>query len=101
MLRFLAFLDTVLELYVLVIIVMAVMSWLVAFDVINLRNNFVRSLWIGINALTEPALRPIRRVVPDLGGIDISPVILILIIIFIRSVVLGNLADYFASTAQI
>jgi YggT family protein len=75
-----------LDLYWWVIIVMAVMSWLLAFDVVNIRNNFVRSIWTGVNALTEPALRPIRRVVPPLGGMDISPIILLLIISFIQQV---------------
>ena len=97
MLRFLLFIDYVLDLYIWVIIITAILSWLVAFNVINMRNDFVRSIWLGLNAVTEPLLRPIRRVLPDLGGIDISPVILILIIVFIRSVVIGNLIEYFAS----
>jgi YggT family protein len=68
------------------------MSWLMAFNVINPYNQFVRSLWQGLNALTEPALRPIRRLLPDLGGIDISPLVLILICFFIQSVILPNIA---------
>jgi len=96
MLRLVVFLDYLLNLYIYIIIAMAIMSWLVAFNVINLHNNLVRSIWFGVNALTEPALRPIRRILPDLGGIDISPIILILIIIFIKSVLLGNIADYLA-----
>jgi YggT family protein len=75
-----------LDLYWWVIIVMAVMSWLLAFDVVNMRNNFVRSIWSGVNALTEPALRPIRRFVPPLGGMDISPIILLLVLSFIQQV---------------
>jgi hypothetical protein len=55
------------------------MSWLIAFNVINPYNQFVRSIWQGLNALTEPVLRPIRRWMPDLGGIDISPMVLIII----------------------
>ena len=97
MLRFLLFIDYVLDLYIWIIIITAILSWLVAFNVINMRNDFVRSIWLGLNAVTEPLLRPIRRVLPDLGGIDISPVILILIIVFIRSVLIGNLIEYFAS----
>ena len=97
MVRFLLFIDYVLDLYIWIIIITAILSWLVAFNVINMRNDFVRSIWLGLNAVTEPLLRPIRRVLPDLGGIDISPVILILIIVFIRSVVIGNLIEYFAS----
>ena len=92
MLELLGFISYVITLYVYIIIAGAVMSWLIAFNVINPHNQFVRSLWQGLNALTEPALRPIRRMLPDLGGIDISPLVLILICFFIQSVVLPNLA---------
>jgi YggT family protein len=93
MIRLIYFISGLLQLYVYIIIAQAIMSWLVAFDVINLSNNFARNVWFVLNAITEPALRPIRRFLPNLGGIDISPVILILIILFIQQVVLGNLAD--------
>ena len=66
------------------VIAMAIVSWLVAFDVINFRNDIVRSIWRFLEAITEPALRPIRRILPNLGGIDVSPVILLLIILFIQ-----------------
>ena len=78
------------NLYWWVIIVMAVMSWLLAFDVVNMRNDFVRSIWNAVNALTEPALRPIRRFVPPLGGMDISPIVLLLALSFLEQV-LGRL----------
>ncbi|MGE0204175.1 MAG: YggT family protein [Hyphomicrobiaceae bacterium] len=71
-----------------IIIASAVMSWLIAFNVINPYNQFVRTLWTAFNAVTEPLLRPIRRLLPDMRGIDISPVVLILILMFIRIVVL-------------
>ena len=73
-----------LNLYWWVIIVMAVMSWLLAFDVINMRNDLVRSIWNAANALTEPALRPIRRFLPPIGGMDISPIVLLLLLSFIQ-----------------
>jgi YggT family protein len=95
MLELLGFISYLITLYVYIIIAGAVMSWLIAFNVINPYNQFVRALWQGLNALTEPALRPIRRVLPDLGGIDISPLVLILICFFIQSVVLTNLAKLF------
>jgi YggT family protein len=79
------------QLYIWIIIAGAIMSWLIAFNVINPYNQFVRSLWTALNALTEPLLRPIRRRMPDLGGVDISPMILILICVFIQMVVLSNL----------
>jgi YggT family protein len=82
------FLAYVIWLYVLVVFVMAVVSWLVALNIVNVHNNFVRSLVEILYRLTEPALRPIRRFIPNLGGIDISPVILFLILMFIRNVVL-------------
>lgn len=60
-------------------------SWLYAFNVINSRNQFVNAIGSFLVNVTEPALRPIRRILPNLGGIDISPIILLLIIFFIRS----------------
>jgi YggT family protein len=76
-----------LDFYKVVIIVAAVMSWLIAFNVINIRNEFVRSVWGAIVALTEPALRPIRRMLPDTGGVDISPVVLFLAILLIEQII--------------
>jgi YggT family protein len=77
--------DLALNLYTWVLIASAIFSWLYAFNVINSSNQFVSSIGSMLYAVTEPALRPIRRVMPNLGGIDISPVILLLIIFFIRS----------------
>ena len=76
-----------LYLYTCVVIGAAILSWLIAFNVVNIRNEFVRSVWNLLDALTTPALRPIRRFMPNLGGIDISPVILFLIIIFIQRII--------------
>jgi YggT family protein len=77
----------VLQLYTYVIIAVAILSWLIAFHVINIHNDFVRSIWNGLNALTEPLLRPIRRWLPNFGGLDISPIILLLIIFFIQRLI--------------
>lgn len=85
------FISYILGLYVWIIIFTALLSVLMAFNVVNPYNQFVRSLYNGLLAVTEPALRPIRRILPDTGGIDFSPLVLILIIFFIQSVVLGNL----------
>lgn len=85
-----AILDVVLlilNLYTWVIIISAVLSWLLAFNVINYNNNFVRSVWSGLNALTEPLLRPIRRRLPQMGAIDISPIVLLLAIFFLERVI--------------
>ena len=80
--------STVIQLYIYVLIAAAVLSWLIAFNVVNMRNQFVAMVADFLYRITEPALRPIRSVMPNLGGIDISPVILIFIIIFIRYVIL-------------
>lgn len=78
----------VIDLFVLVIIITAVLSWLIAFNVLNPRNPVVGRIWDVLVRLTEPALAPIRRVLPNLGGIDISPVILILLLMFLKKLVL-------------
>ncbi|MGH6848664.1 MAG: YggT family protein [Methylocella sp.] len=77
----------VLQLYVYVIIAAAILSWLIAFNVVNRYNDVVRSIWNLVTALTEPLLRPIRGIIPNLGGIDISPVILLLLIFFLERVI--------------
>ncbi|NTF33202.1 YggT family protein [Rhizobium skierniewicense] len=77
--------DLALNLYTWILIISAIFSWLYAFNVINSSNQFVAAIGSFLYNVTEPALRPIRRVLPNLGGIDISPIILLLIIFFIRS----------------
>ena len=76
--------DTVLELYIWVIIASVVLSWLIAFNVVNTRNSFVYQVGDFLNRATEPALRPLRGFLPNLGGIDIAPVVLILLLVFVR-----------------
>ncbi len=75
---------TILDIFTWVIIASAIMSWLVAFGVVNLRNQLVRTLVAVLYRITEPVLRPIRRVLPNLGGIDISPVIALLLLFFLQ-----------------
>lgn len=77
----------VLQLYTWLIIAMAILSWLIAFGVVNTRNDFVRAVHDFLGRITEPVLRPIRNVMPNLGGIDISPIILLLIIFFLQRVI--------------
>jgi YggT family protein len=77
----------VLQLYTYIIIAVAILSWLIAFHVVNIHNDFVRSVWNGLNALTEPLLRPIRRWLPNFSGLDVSPIILLLIIFFIERII--------------
>lgn len=76
--------DTVLDLYMWVFIVSAVMSWLIMFNVINTYNRFVATVMDILARLTEPLLRPIRRVVPVMGGLDLSPMVAIFGIFFVR-----------------
>jgi YggT family protein len=88
MVPLIGFIVLVIDLYIWVIIASAILSWLVAFNVVNTSNRLVYTLAEGLYRVTEPALRPIRSILPNLGGIDISPVILILVLLFIRDVVL-------------
>jgi len=77
----------ILDLYWWVLIAMIVMSWLFTFNIINAGNQVVDTIWRVINALTEPVLKPIRKFMPNMGGLDLSPIILFLIIIFIRLII--------------
>lgn len=79
--------DLILNLYIWLLIASAVLSWLVAFNVVNTRNQFVSMIGDFLYRITEPLLGPIRNVLPNLGGIDLSPVVLIFIIIFLRYVI--------------
>ncbi len=85
---FVSIILTVIQIYIWLLIGAAVMSWLVAFNVINTRNQLVYTLMDFLYRITEPALRPIRRILPHLGGIDISPVILILLLVFLQRAII-------------
>ena len=84
MYAFLHLVSTLITIYIWLLIAQAVLSWLVAFGVVNRYNRAVATIGDFLWRVTEPLLRPIRRVLPDLGGIDISPVILILLLWFVR-----------------
>ena len=77
--------DNVINIYIWIIIINAILSWLIAFNVLNTQNRFVFLLLDTSYKLTQPALNQIRRIIPNFGSIDISPVILILILIFLRN----------------
>lgn len=81
--------DTLVELYIFVIIAAVVVSWLVAFGVLNTYNHFARWLIRALGALTEPVFRWIRRIIPPIGGLDLSPMIVLIALYFIRMVVDG------------
>jgi YggT family protein len=80
--------GALLGLMILALIVSAILSWLVAFDVINLRNRFMASLVYFLERVTRPILRPFQKIVPVLGGVDITPVIAILVIMGVRNILL-------------
>ncbi len=92
-----ALLDVIriaLEFYMWLVVIGAILSWLIAFNVVNTRNQLVGTVSEFLYRITEPALRPIRQFMPNLGGIDISPIILFLIIIFIDRVIVNYIYPY-------
>lgn len=95
MVAFLMLLHTVLELYFYVILISVVMSWLIAFNVINIRNQFVEMIYRTVVSLTEPVLRPIRNVLPQMGGLDLSPIVVVLAIIFLQNLIVLELIPMF------
>ena len=84
---FLWLITTLIDLYIWILIASAVLSWLVVFNVVNTRNPIVNSIGDFLYRVTEPALRPIRGIMPNLGGIDISPVILIIGLLFLKQLI--------------
>jgi YggT family protein len=89
----LGFLVYVLQLFIWIIIIQAILSWLVAFNVVNMQNRFVRSVLEGLDRLLNPVLRPIRNRLPDMGGIDLSPLVLILGIMLAQRLLQGLAQD--------
>ena len=87
--------DQVIGLYITLVIVQVVLSWLVAFNVINTRNRFVYMVGDFLYRITEPALKPIRRLLPSMGGMDLSPVVLILGLYFARVLLLRDIMPIF------
>ena len=88
----LVLIDTVISIYLWVVIAQVVLSWLVSFRVVNTANRFIYLVGDFLYRATEPALNPIRRVMPNLGGIDVSPLVLIIGLIFVRSLMFEYLA---------
>ena len=91
---FLWLILTVLDIYLWIIIIWVVASWLVAFNIINPHNQIVRTILLALARLTDPVMRPIRRVMPDLGGIDLSPMVAIIGIIFLQQFVVWVYFNY-------
>jgi len=86
-------LDFLLQVVMWIIIVQAILSWLIAFNVINTHNDFVRSLLYALDRMTAPLYRPVRRLLPDFGGLDFSPMVIILLIYVIRTLLAGVAMD--------
>lgn len=78
---FLIIIHGLIQLAILVLVVNAILSWLIVFDVVNMRNRFIYQLSRFLDAVSRPMLRPIQRIIPPFGGVDITPVILILVLI--------------------
>ncbi len=91
--------DLLLDVVRWIIIIQTILSWLVAFNVINTQNNFMRSFLGALDRITEPLYRPIRRVLPDFGGIDFSPLVALLIIIAVQMLLGGVARDLIMSGA--
>jgi len=83
--------NTVLTLALWVIIIQVVLSWLINFNVINIRQPFVYQIWQGLGRLTDPLYRRIRRFMPDLGGIDLAPMVIVIAILFLQRLIMVDL----------
>jgi YggT family protein len=81
-------LELLLRIATYVIVIQAIISWLIAFNIINTYNDFVRSVWEALQKMTEPMYRPIRKIMPDFGALDLSPIVVLLIIHILRTIVL-------------
>jgi YggT family protein len=86
-------LDVLLQVVMWIIVVQAILSWLVAFNVINTHSEFVRSFLHALDRITAPLYRPVRRILPDFGGIDFSPMVILLLIYVIRILLAGVATD--------
>ncbi len=84
--------DTVLSIYIMLVFAQVVLSWLVSFNVVNTRNRFVYLVGDFLHRVIEPALRPIRRILPSFGGIDVSPMVLLVALYFARLLLIQDIA---------
>ena len=92
-------LDFLLMIFTWIIIIQAILSWLVAFNVINMQSPMVRNGLEFLNRITEPVYRPIRRVLPDMGMLDLSPLVVLLILYILSNIVIPNIAqNYLVAT---
>lgn len=90
-------LDVLLQVLMWIIIIQAILSWLVAFNVINTHSDFVRSFLHALDRITAPLYRPVRKILPDFGGLDFSPIVILLLIYVLRILLAGVALDVAAS----
>jgi YggT family protein len=93
LLSLLTIVDLLLQIAMWIIVIQAILSWLVVFNVINTQNEFVRTFFNALDRITAPIYRPVRRILPDFGGLDFSPMVVILLIIVLRILLQGVMAD--------
>ena len=84
--------DTVIDIYIWIIILYVILSWLISFNVVNTRNRVVYLVADALFRLTDPVLKPVRRIIPAVGGFDLSPVVVILLLFFIQNLIIVDLA---------
>lgn len=82
-----------------IIVIQAILSWLIAFNVINTHSDFVRTVWYALQRMTEPLYRPIRRILPDFGALDLSPLVVLLILYILQTIVVPRIAFMIAGAA--
>lgn len=92
MLMLFQIIDILLQVATWTIVIQAIMSWLIAFNVINTYNDAVRQIWQALDKMTEPLYRPIRKIMPDFGALDLSPMVVLLLLYILREAVLPNIA---------
>ena len=92
MITILKIIALLLDVAFMIILIHVIMSWLINFNVLNLRQPLVASIWDGLTRLLEPVYRPIRRYMPNTGGLDLAPLVAFLIIIILRDIILPDLA---------
>ena len=101
MITILSIIQVLLDIIWWIIVVQAIMSWLIAFNVINTYNDTVRAIWVALQRMTEPLYRPIRRIMPDFGALDLSPLVVLLIIGILSRIVIPNIAAWYVGQGML